>query len=230
MGTEIGPPERAGASAGGDGGSSSPAVRASDDERHGVVEALGDHAAAGRITLAELEERVERAFAATNRGELAELTWDLPALTESTAVAARARQRGGSSQWLLAIMGGSTRRRSRRLASRVNMVSIMGGDDLDLREVEIEGGELVINAFSFMGGADIYVPDTVEVELSGGAILGGNDERGSPRRPRPGAPLIRVRSFAVMGGVDVWRVPAESRGLGLKAAKRGAKALERGAG
>jgi hypothetical protein len=33
-----------------------------------------------------------------------------------------------------------------------------------------------------------------------------------------------------MGGVDVWRVPAESRGLGLKAAKRGAKALERGAG
>lgn len=203
-----------------------PAVRASDDERHRMVELLGEHAAAGRITLGELEERVGRAYAATNRDELAELTRDLPALESPTPAMPAARHR--PTQWLFAIMGGSTRRRSRRLAGQVNIVSIMGGDDLDLRDVEVEGGELVINAFSVMGGPTIYVPDSVEVELSGPAIMGGNDERGSSRRPRAGAPVVRIRAFSVMGGTDVWRLPAESRGLSLKAARRAAKALERG--
>jgi hypothetical protein len=190
---------------------------------------LGEHAAAGRITLAELEERVGRAYAAANRAELAELTRDLPALAESPSPPAPASRRTRS-QWLVAIMGGSTRRRMRRPASRLNVISIMGGDDIILREVEIEGGELVINAFSLMGGSDIYVPDSVEVELSGPVIMGGNDERGSARQPRPGAPVVRVRSFGLMGGVDVRRLPAGSRGLSLKAARRAAKALERGAG
>ncbi|MPZ27834.1 MAG: DUF1707 domain-containing protein [Micromonosporaceae bacterium] len=203
----------------------SPPVRASDDERHRVVELLGEHAAAGRITLAELEERVGRAYATTSRAELAELTRDLPALTEQAQPATPRRK---ASRWLVAIMGGSTHRNMRRLTGRVNIISVMGSDDLDLREVEIEGGELEVNAISLMGGPTIYVPDTVEVELSGPAIMGGNDERGSGRRPRPGAPVIRVRSFALMGGVDVWRLPAETRGLSLKAARRSAKALERG--
>jgi len=204
-----------------------PPVRASDDERHRVVELLGEHAAAGRITLGELEERVGRAYAATNRSELTELTRDLPAPEPPGPASPAGRRR--PTQWLFAIMGGSTWRRTRRMTGQVNIISIMGGDDLDLREVEIEGGELVINTFSLMGGATIYVLDSVEVELSGPAIMGGNDERGSTRRPRPGAPLVRVRSFALMGGTDVWRLPVEGRGLSLKAARRAAKALERGA-
>lgn len=215
-------------------GESAPPLRASDDERHRVVELLGDQAAAGRITLAELEDRVGRAYAATTRGELAELTRDLPAPTQAldrsaepaseVATAPRRKVR----RWFFAIMGGSTWRGKRRLSGSVNTISIMGGDDIDLREAEIEGNELVINAVSIMGGASIYVPDTLEVELSGPAIMGGNDERGSQRAARPGAPLIRIRSFALMGGVDVWRLPAESRGQSLKAARRAAKNLERG--
>ena len=114
------------------------------------------------------------------------------------------------------------------MAGTVNSVSIMGGDDIDLREAEIEGEELVINAFSLMGGPTIYVPDTVEVEMSGPAIMGGNEERGSTRAARPGAPLIRIRSIAIMGGISLWRLPAESRGLALKEARRAAKAIERG--
>jgi hypothetical protein len=207
-------------------GARPPAVRASDDERQHLVELLGEHAAAGRITWAELEERVGRAYAATSREDLAALTRDLPVLAGSPESLVRARRR--SSQWVVAIMGGSTRRKTRRLSGRLNIISIMGGDDLDLREVEIEGDELVINAFSLMGGPDIYVPDSVEVELSGPVIIGGNDERGSARPARPGAPLIRIRSFGLLGGADVWRLPAESRGMSLKAARRAARELERG--
>lgn len=199
-------------------------LRVSDDERHRVVELLGDHASAGRITLAELEDRVGRAYAATTRGELAVLTSDLPALDEPSA------PRRKASRWFFAIMGGSIRRGNRRLSGRINVVAIMGGDDIDLREAQIEGGELVVNVFALMGGPDIYLPDSVEVEVSGAAIMGGNDEHGSTREPRPGAPVIRVRSFAIMGGTDVWRVPADARGQRLKIARRAARERERDSG
>jgi hypothetical protein len=53
-------------------------VRASDGERELAVESLRRHCAAGRLTLGELEERVERAYAADTRSELAALMTDLP--------------------------------------------------------------------------------------------------------------------------------------------------------
>jgi hypothetical protein len=197
-------------------------LRVSDDERHRVVEVLGEHAAVGRITLSELEERVTAAYASTTHAELAALTQDLPALPERPT-----RQRKPA-RWFFAIMGGSTRRGKRRLSGRLNVVSIMGGDEIDLREAEIEGSELVVNAFSLMGGSNVYVPDTVEVELSGPAIMGGNEERGSAVQARPGAPVIQIRSLAIMGGLTVWRLPPDARGLGPKEARRAAKAIERG--
>jgi hypothetical protein len=54
------------------------AVRASDEDRERVVAALKEHCAAGRLTIEELPDRVERAYAATSLAELAELTYDLP--------------------------------------------------------------------------------------------------------------------------------------------------------
>lgn len=201
-------------------------LRASDDERHRVVELLGEHAAAGRITLAELEERVTKAYASTTRADLAALTGDLPVLAESSQRLSGPGERKRA-RWFLAIMSGSTRR-GKRLSERMNVVSIMGSDEIDLREADIDGGELVINAFSLMGGPNVYVPDTVEVELSGPAFMGGDEERGSREPPRPGAPVIRIRSFAIMGGLTVWRLPPAARRLGLKEARRVAKAIERG--
>ncbi|HLU43717.1 MAG TPA: DUF1707 domain-containing protein [Natronosporangium sp.] len=227
MGTETGTPAPEGEPAGGP-----PAIRASDAERYRVVELLGEHAAAGRLTLAELEERVQRAYAASTRNELAELTRDLPDTTGEVASAPSAAETPSPkrNRWFFAIMGGSNIRQKQRLNGTVNMVAIMGGDELDLREVQVEGNRLVINCFSLMGGAEIYVPDTLEVEITGTAIMGGNEERGSTRPARPGAPVVHVRSIAIMGGVTVWRLPAETRGMRLKRAKQAAKALERGQG
>jgi Domain of unknown function (DUF1707) len=49
-------------------------VRASDRERDRVVEELKEQAVAGRLTLSELAERVERAYSASTRAELEALT------------------------------------------------------------------------------------------------------------------------------------------------------------
>ncbi len=199
------------------------AVRASDEERERVAALLGEHAALGRITLGELEERVGRAYAATTRAELAALTADLPELPRPTEPTTKRRTR----RWLVAIFGGSNLTARHRLAERLNVVSLFGGDELDLRNAQIDGREITINTFAIFGGTTIYLPDSLDVELSGFALFGGNDELGSTRPPRPDAPQVRVRSIAIFGGVTVWRLPAEASGMSLKDARRFAKELSR---
>lgn len=55
-------------------------LRAADADRVAVATALGEHMSAGRLTLAEYDERVARAYAARTLGDLTELTADLPAV------------------------------------------------------------------------------------------------------------------------------------------------------
>ena len=66
-----------------------PAIRASDAERDGVVRELEREFAAGRLTMAELEQRVAAAHAARTREQLWALTVDLPfELVQARTVAA----------------------------------------------------------------------------------------------------------------------------------------------
>jgi hypothetical protein len=53
-------------------------LRVSDDERERTVRALRHHYSVGRITSAELEQRIGRAYAARQRSDLASLLADLP--------------------------------------------------------------------------------------------------------------------------------------------------------
>ena len=201
-------------------------LRVSDAERDATLRLLSEHAAVGRLTLDELEERSGRALAAKTRGELAVLASDLPVEGGQAQPAPAPAKK--PVRWMIAIMAGSHRRGRFRAVGRINALAIMGGDEIDLREAEIEGGELTLNLFAVMGGATIYVPDSVEVEVGGFSLMGGNTEIGSQRPPRPGAPLIRLRTYNLMGGATIFRLPPQARGLGLKEARRLAKAAERG--
>jgi hypothetical protein len=200
-------------------------MRVSDAERDATVRELGEHAAAGRLTLDELEERAGRALSAKTRADLEAVTSDLPRQAGQPPAAAGTKK---PVRWLVAIMGGSHRRGRFRAVGSINAVAIMGGDEIDLRDAEITGGELTLNLFSLMGGANVYVPDSVELEVGGFSLMGGNDEVGSRRAPRPGAPLIRVRAYNVMGGVTIYRLPPQARGAGLSQARRLARSAERG--
>jgi hypothetical protein len=54
-------------------------VLASDAEREHHADLLREHAAQGRLTVDELDERLDRVYAARTRGELAPVVADLPA-------------------------------------------------------------------------------------------------------------------------------------------------------
>jgi hypothetical protein len=204
-------------------------MRVSDAERDATVRTLGEQAAVGRLTLAELEDRAGQALTAKTRGELAVLTSDLPqdaSQGSQSAPAARARK---PVRWLIAVMGGSHRRGRFRAVGSINAIAIMGGDEIDLREAEIEGGELTLNLFALMGGANIYVPDSIDLDVGGLSLMGGHEEVGSQRSPRPGAPLVRIRLYNLMSGATIYRLPPQANGLPLREARRLAKLAERGA-
>ncbi|MEJ7798155.1 MAG: DUF1707 domain-containing protein [Solirubrobacteraceae bacterium] len=179
---------------------SAPALRASDSERERAVATLRDGAEQGRLTFDELAQRTELAYGATTGAQLERLVADLPATTAQTAPAVTARKR---QRWNVAIMGGCERRGRWRPDPRSIALAVMGGVDLDLRDATIEDDELVITAVAVMGGIDVIVPEGVEVQLSGFALMGGNDHRPGTAPVRPGTPVVHVRAFSIMGGVDV---------------------------
>lgn len=85
-------------------------VRASDAEREHVVALLREAAGEGRLDVDELEGRLERAYAARTRGELAVLTRDLP-------LAASARRQ--------AVERGRRRQELRKHASAFVLVNLL---------------------------------------------------------------------------------------------------------
>jgi DUF1707 SHOCT-like domain len=175
-----------------------PELRVSDADRETVVSRLRVAGGEGRLTLEEMAERVERADAARTRGDLEALTADVP--RSGPPPAAEPRPRG----WVVAVMGGAARKGRWRPPRRTNVVTVMGGAELDLREAEL-AEDTVITAVAIMGGIGITVPLGVSVELSGFALMGANGGPADKHLPLPDAPAIRVRAFALMGGVGIER-------------------------
>ena len=73
-------------------------LRASDADRERVAEALRRHHVDGRIDTDELQERLERCYAARTGGDLAALLADLP----GEAPPRRPHARAGRARWPLA--------------------------------------------------------------------------------------------------------------------------------
>jgi Domain of unknown function (DUF1707)/Cell wall-active antibiotics response 4TMS YvqF len=170
-------------------------LRASDADREATLALLREAGGEGRLTFEELAERVERADGARTAGELEALTADLPPARRSP---------GKQRRWIVAVLGGTERKGRWRPAAGMNVLALMGGAVIDLRGAELDGPELSITAVAVMGGVDVIVPEGVEVDLSDVALMGGNSGPAHVRLP-PGAPVVRVRAYSLMGGVAVSR-------------------------
>jgi hypothetical protein len=189
-----------------------PDLRASDADRERAADTLRRAAGVGRLELDELDERLNAAYAARTRSELERLVADVVAEDEEAPAHRMPVRRGeGGARWLVAIMGGCDRRGRWRLSERVTSVNIMGGADLDLNEAELAAEHVELTVFSLMGGADIRVPEGLNVEVSDFALMGGNGVDIGDPRPDPGGPVLRLRLISIMGGSDVKRGRKRSR-------------------
>jgi class 3 adenylate cyclase len=203
--------------------------RLSDEDRERVVEVLKTSCGDGRLTLEEFSERVEATYSAVTLQDLRPVLTDLPHPFGSELAGVIGGQTDGPptplppqvpetttgrsvTRWTVSVMGGSQRKGRWRLRDKTNAVAVMGGCLLDLRNAEVEGHGVVINAIAVMGGIEIIVPEGIEVELGGIAIMGGKDASRLKDVPSlPGSPVIRVKAFAFWGGVSVRSKPAHAR-------------------
>lgn len=184
-----------------------PDVRASDGDRDRAAERLRAAAGDGRLDVAELEQRLEAAYSARTRAELDALLADLgpmvPARRPADGVTVLPGD--GGERWIVSVMGGADRAGRWRLARRCRSINVMGGADLELDEVELAAEDAELVVFSLMGGADVWVPEGLRVEVSQFAFMGANEVRLGPEADDPDGPRLRIRLVSIMGGTNVRR-------------------------
>jgi uncharacterized protein DUF1707/cell wall-active antibiotic response 4TMS protein YvqF len=195
-------------------------MRVSNDDRERVAQVLNTAMAEGRLTVNELEERLDKVYSAKTFGDLEPLLRDLPvgsqimrlplapppAGSSPAPLPAPSSRIGGrgTSTGAVAIMSGADRKGIWTVPPTFTSFALMGGIEIDLTQARFEEAETTIQAFAFMGGIDIYVPDDIVVQVNGVGFMGAFENHARDQgQPVPGAPLVRITGLAVWGGVDV---------------------------
>jgi hypothetical protein len=188
-------------------------MRASDADRERVANVLREAAGDGRLTMDELDERLDAVYAAKTYAELEPITHDLPGArtsvpaTAPSAPADPARFDGTpSSGGAVAILGGFSRKGEWVVPKNFTAFLFMGGGEIDLREARFEDREVHINIVAIMGGCEITVPEDANVRVTGVGIMGAF-EHSEPAAGTPDGPVITISGVAFMSGVDVKRKP-----------------------
>ncbi|MEU6723096.1 DUF1707 domain-containing protein [Nonomuraea wenchangensis] len=179
-------------------------LRASDSNREQIATVLGEAMSTGQLSHEEYSERLDKVYQAKTMGELQLLTHDLqtdqrhpvtanlvsnPAATESAP------------ENVIAVFGGSERKGRWRVRRRTTGLALFGGVRLDLTDAEFEAREVEISITAIFGGAEIIVPEGMEVRSEGVGIFGGFDVHGSADVD-PSAPVLVVKGLALFGGVS----------------------------
>jgi hypothetical protein len=183
--------------------------------RQATIDALCEHFANDAIAVEEFERRVEVAHRAASLDELKKLLKDLPegnlpALRREGTTQAPSRPRARpvpaaherDQGFVVAVMGGATRRGRWTPARTTFAFALMGGTELDFREAVLPRGVTQVQVVTIMGGVEIIVPPGVNVESHGIGIMGGFDSEGDQVHD-PDAPTVRIAGMAVMGGVEI---------------------------
>jgi len=214
------------------------------DRRQAVIDRLTEDFARDLIEVDEFEERVDQAHRADSIEALDKVVSDLAPVEASAppmsperaleihphrAPASALATNRSQSRWAVAVMGGVERKGSWRVPHKLKVICLMGGAEIDFREVNLPPGVTHVRVVCLMGGAEIIVPPDLAVECDGVAIMGGFEQMDrAPTSTDPDAPLLRVSGFAFMGGFTIsTRLPGESARQANKRKRRERRELER---
>src|SRR5215471_15148822 len=159
-------------------------MRVGDADREQAANVLREAAAQGRLSMDELDERLELAYAAKTYADLEPVTGDLPkpgSALSTPGVTVPAGRIGGTprNKFSIAVMSGARRKGWWVLPRSYVAVAIMGGVELDLREASFSEPEVTLHAYTLMGRIQSTGPHDLEVDGSGFACMGGFDHHAS---------------------------------------------------
>jgi Domain of unknown function (DUF1707)/Cell wall-active antibiotics response 4TMS YvqF len=185
-------------------------LRASDSDRERVISLLSAAAADGRLTPDEHADRVSRAYQARTLGDLAGLTIDLAGPADQPI-------RLDGRRAVAAVFGRDRRTGRWVVPESLPVLAIFGEAELDLREALLQGGRIVVYATLIGGTLHLIVPEGVQVETTGSAVLTrkkiDRSVRPGPRsgswlpggQPGPGSgwPVVELRTSGFGGTIRV---------------------------
>lgn len=173
------------------------------DARERVVELLQLRFADDRLSMEEFERRVALAYSTATLGELDALVADLLPAVGPDAAPAPATAR------ILTILSNNERSGSMLLPQRLEIVTVMGNVELDMRDATFAPGLTEIDISAALGNVEITLPWGIRVESTGSAFLGNFDCRAGSETgitTRPGQ-MIRITGHSVFSSVEISSAP-----------------------
>ncbi|HEU4631251.1 MAG TPA: DUF1707 domain-containing protein [Gemmatimonadaceae bacterium] len=187
-----------------------------DAARERAVQLLSYQYASDRLSLDEVERRLELAYRARTPAELDALLADLPRDDHArsgerpfhTLAAPGEAER---ERRLLTVFAEVKRRGAWTPPRALRAVTVFGSTMLDLREARLQPGVTEIEARIVFGELTVIVPPGVRVESEGNAVFGSFDHSAPAWEALPpDAPTVRIRGLAVFGATKVKvRLPGE---------------------
>ncbi|MGD9989926.1 DUF1707 domain-containing protein [Pseudonocardia sp.] len=184
----------------------SPGIRISDADRERAAQRLHQALAEGRITVAELEERIAVVYAARYASELMPPLADLPGSPlDVTLPAPLPSTPAGPPVVLRTGMGSLKRTGNWQVPARLRVQSGMGSVLLDFCDAQIVHPVVEIEFELGAGSARVLVPDNASADIDGLVASMGTVKSKVPSAPSRGATHFRIYGRATMGSVTVRR-------------------------
>jgi len=181
------------------------------DERERVIQQLSDHFANDRLSLDELEARMDLAYKAATVTDLQRLTADLPTVAaaapvpvaapaDELAVIAPDRER------LFAVMSETRRHGAWIVPQRLDLVALMSDTTIDLTQAALPSGIIDIHVRSICAAVKIVVPPGLQVVSRISSLMGSVRGGGEPNEQTGGGwkagTVVRLTGWALMAEVQ----------------------------
>ncbi|HEV8234819.1 MAG TPA: DUF1707 domain-containing protein [Gemmatimonadaceae bacterium] len=180
------------------------------DERERVIQQLSDHFANDRLSLEELETRIELAYKASSSADLQRLTADLPRIAaapvpaplpaEELAAMAPDRER------LVSVMSETRRRGAWIVPQRLDLIALMSDTTIDLTQAALPTGIIDIHVRSICAAVKIVVPPGIQVVSRLSSLMssvrgGGEPNVGGGEEWKTGT-VVRLSGWVLMAEVQ----------------------------
>lgn len=177
-----------------------PELRVSHADRDRVAEQLQVAAGDGRLTMDELDERLERALNARTGSELEVLVRDLPAAASAGGLApAEAKD-----LVTIDVTSGNAQRQGRWVVPRAMNLKVRSGNiKIDLTEAIISQPLLQIRAEVRSGNVTIVTRPGIEVVMDEVSVRSGNTKVRTPRSEAPVPTFLRVEVSGSVGSGNI---------------------------
>lgn len=176
--------------------------------REQVIERLKMGYAHDYLDEVDFENKLTIANSSKSKSELLDLIHDLPAIRQNNSTGETISGVPVNSghvkpqDTFICFFSGVTRKGRWKPARNTKILSILGGAELDFSEAEFPPGITEIEVLCVLGGAEIVVPEGINVDCSGIPVLGGFENKAGEYYAE-NSPTLKIRGVALLGGVEV---------------------------